>query len=226
MATVTEPDNGSNDSRLIIALILICTCIELVLQFADWNFLNAPRLRQTAYEFGGFWPGLLGNWRPNYQGQPVAMFVTYGFLHGGLSHLIVNMITLWSLGMAVMSRVGAWRTSGLYCASLLGGAVGYTLLSPGLSPMVGASGALFGLAGGLLAWSYVDRFTYGQGLWPIAQAMVALIVLNLVLWWAMNGNLAWETHLGGFIAGWIAAIIIDPRPQQTEPDKATSPHKK
>jgi membrane associated rhomboid family serine protease len=35
--------------------------------------------------------------------------------------------------------------------------------------------------------------------------------LNIVLWWAMDGQLAWETHLGGFITGWIAAMLIDPR---------------
>jgi len=214
MAALTEPNSGSRDSRFIVLLICICITIECVLQLADWNILDTPRLRQSAYEYGGFWPGLLGNWLPNFRGQPTTMFFTYGFLHGGIGHLLINMVTLWSLGMAVMSRVGNWRFTGLYCASLLGGAVGYALLSPGLQPMVGASGALFGLAGGLLAWSYVDRFTYGQGLWPIAQAMVALIALNLVLWWAMDGNLAWETHLGGFIAGWIGAIIIDPRPQQ------------
>ncbi|MDC1399675.1 rhomboid family intramembrane serine protease [Yoonia sp.] len=83
--------------------------------------------------------------------------------------------------------------------------------------MVGASGALFGLIGGLLAWTYVDRFTYNEGLWPIARAVLILVALNLVLWWAMDGQLAWQTHLGGFIAGWVVALLIDPRAQDLEP---------
>lgn len=179
---------------------------------ADLGVLGPARLRLVAYENGGFWPGLLEDWQPNYPAQPYLMFLTYSFLHTGVVHLIVNMLTLWSLGTAVTARVGLRGFALLYTLSILGGAVGYALLATGLRPMVGASGALFGLAGGLLAWMYVDRFTYRQGLLPVVQAVVLLIVLNLVLWWAMGGQLAWETHLGGFITGWIAALLIDPRP--------------
>jgi membrane associated rhomboid family serine protease len=78
--------------------------------------------------------------------------------------------------------------------------------------MVGASGALFGLAGALLAWAYVDRFTARIGLWPVAQVAMFLIAMNVALYWALDGQLAWQTHLGGFMTGWILALLIDPRP--------------
>lgn len=186
--------------------------VEITLKLGDLGLLGSSRIRQTVYENAGFWPGLLGNWIPNYQGQAVMMFVTYGFLHGGMIHLAVNMMTLWSLGSVVIKRVGTRGFILLYAGALIGGAIGYSLLAPGFRPMVGASGALFGLAGGLLAWQYVDRYTFKQGLWPIAQATVLLIGFNLVLWWAMEGQLAWETHLGGFVTGWLCATLIDPRP--------------
>lgn len=204
-------------ARALSLLIAICVVIELALVCGDWGLIPLSRARMLAYEYGGFWPGLLGNWAPNYPLQPWLMFLTYGFLHGGLAHLAVNMLTLWSLGRAVQDRVGTPGLLALYGVSILGGAVGYMLLASGLRPMVGASGALFGLAGGLLAWMYVDRFTHHEGLLPVLQAVVMLIVLNLVLWWAMEGQLAWETHLGGFIAGWIAALLIDPRPGEKGP---------
>ncbi|MEM9435408.1 MAG: rhomboid family intramembrane serine protease [Pseudomonadota bacterium] len=185
--------------------------VEAVLQLSDFGLLPG-RLRRIAYDSGGFWPGLLrSGWRPNYPAQPWTMFVTYGFLHGGASHLIVNMLTLWSLGVGVIERVGARGLLLLYLAALLGGGLGFGLLAATLQPMVGASGALFGLVGGLLAWAYVDRFTARLGLWPVARAVGFLVVLNLVLWWVMDGQLAWETHLGGFVTGWIAALLIDPR---------------
>ncbi|WVX51411.1 hypothetical protein ROLI_045130 (plasmid) [Roseobacter fucihabitans] len=199
------------DARVLIALILLCCGLEITLTLADFGLLGHERLRGMTYEYGGFWPGLLTGWTPNYTGQPYAMFLTYGFLHGGLAHLVVNMITLWSLGIAVIDRVGVRGFAILYLVSIFGGAAGYALLASGLQPMVGASGALFGLAGGLLAWMYVDRFTFRQGLLPVAQAIGFLVALNLVLWWAMSGQLAWQTHLGGFIAGWIAALLVDPR---------------
>ena len=214
MAAVTRHGSSIN---FIWGLIALCVAIELALTLSDYGFLADGRLRQLTYEYGGFWPGLLGNWLPNYPVQPWSMFITYGFLHSGPSHLIVNMITLWSLGRGVIARVGSWRFVLLYLATLLGGAAGFALLAPGLRPMVGASGALFGLIGGLLAWAYVDRFTYNEGLWPIARAVLILVALNLVLWWAMDGQLAWQTHLGGFIAGWVVALLIDPRAQDLEP---------
>ena len=92
----------------------------------------------------------------------------------------------------------------------MGGAAGYALLSDSFSPMVGASGALFGLAGAILAWDYVDRFALQDRLWPVARAVALLIALNVALYFAMGGMLAWEAHLGGFVAGWIAALLIDP----------------
>jgi membrane associated rhomboid family serine protease len=139
------------------------------------------------------------------------MFFTYGFLHGGPVHLAVNMVTLWSLGHAVLDRVGPWGFAGLYGASLIGGAAGFGLIAETFRPMVGASGALFGLAGGLLAWNYVDRFTFREGLWPVARLVLFLVAMNVAMWWALDGQLAWETHLGGFLVGWIAALLIDPR---------------
>lgn len=209
MAPVTHAGRA-----ILIIFIGLCTAIEFLLILADFGLIGPRRLRILFYEYAGYWPGLLNNWSPNYTAQHILMFFTYGFVHSGLMHLTVNMITLWSLGQGVIARVGARGFVLLYGLSIMGGAVGYALLSDGVRPMVGASGALFGLAGGLLAWMYVDRFTRAEGLLPVLQAVVMLILLNLVLWWAMDGQLAWETHLGGFVAGWILALLIDPRPRE------------
>ncbi|SMD03005.1 rhomboid family intramembrane serine protease [Primorskyibacter flagellatus] len=194
----------------LVAIIVLCCGVEATLQIADWLDLG-PRLRATAYENGGFWAGLLRNWQPNYAAQPYTMFLTYGFLHGGLIHLAVNMVTLWSLGREVIARVGNWGCALLYFGAMIGGGAGFAALATGPAPMVGASGALFGLAGGLLAWAYVDRYTLQETLWPVLRAAAMLVTLNLVLWWAMDGQLAWQTHLGGFLIGWVLALLIDPR---------------
>lgn len=197
----------------VLALAGVCTLVELVLQAGDFGAFGIPRFRQAIYEYGGFWPGLLGNWRPNFPLQPWAMFLTYAFLHSGFFHLLVNMIMLVSLGPPVQERVGAYKFVLLYAVSALGGAVSFALLSDSYRPMVGASGALFGLTGALLAWEYIDRFTLRERLWPVLRAILFLAVLNVVLYFAMNRLLAWEAHLGGFVAGWIAAMLVDPRGQ-------------
>ncbi len=196
---------------ILLVLIAISVMVELILQGADWRLWGMPQWRSLAYQNGGFWIGLLQNWRPNYAYQPYAMFLTYGFLHGGLAHLVVNMVTLAGLGVIAVRRIGSTRFLLLYAMSAIGGAMGFALLSTAVQPMVGASGALFGLAGALIAWEYVDRFTAEKRLWPVVRTVIWLIALNLILWWAMDGQLAWETHLGGFLTGWVTAFTIDPR---------------
>ena len=166
---------------------------------------------------GALWP--LGD---NPAGAPFRpwQIVSYGFLHGGLAHLLVNMITLWSLGRAVLERVHVRGFLLVYLGAQIGGGAVFALVAHPFPPMVGASGALFGLAGALLAWNYVDRYTYREGLWPVATAAFWLVVLNLLLWWAMDGQLAWETHLGGFLAGWVMALLADPRPREEISEEA------
>lgn len=206
----------------LYTLIALCTGIELVLQLSDLGALPSDRMRQSAYEYGGFWPGLLGNWRPNYAAQPYMMFLSYALLHGGLMHLVVNMLTLHSLGRMVLERVRNRGFILLYLAATLGGALCFGLLARTTQPMVGASGALFGLLGGILAWNYVDRFTAQRRLWPVWRVVLGLVALNLVLWWAMDGLLAWQTHLGGFAGGWVAALLIDPRSHHDPPSEEAS----
>lgn len=200
----------------ILLVIAACVLLEGILVLGDTGGIPIPRLRETAYEYAGFWPGLLGSWSPNFTLQPYTMFLSYAFFHSGPIHLIVNMVTLYSLGLAVHARVGTSGFFLLYGAAVLGGALGFGVLADTLRPMVGASGGLFGLAGGILAWNYVDRFSAAKRLWPVARAVAGLLALNLVMWWLMDGLLAWQTHLGGFVAGWIAALLVDPRGRATD----------
>ena len=190
-------------------IVALCTVIELTLQLADYGVLDFPRLRQIAYWYGGFWPGLLDDWRPNYPGQPVLMFLTYGFLHSGFVHLVVNMSGLAILGVMVTERVGEFRFTVIYAVSILGGGIGYAFLASGLVPMVGASGALFGLVGAVVTWGTVDRIEFQESLSPVWRFIAIFVALNLITWWAMGGHLAWQTHLGGFLAGGAAGFFLD-----------------
>ncbi len=194
-------------------ILAICVFIEAMAQLSDHDLIAVRYFRQGVYYYGGFWPGLLGDWRPNYPAQPALMFLTYGFLHLSASHLFVNMCLLIILGSMVSERAGQWRYAAIYMISLLGGAVGFGFLTSGLVPMVGASGALFGLAGAVVAWEYIDRRREAEPLAPLAFFIAFFIALNVLHWWVMNGQLAWQTHMGGFLAGFAAAMYFGrPRP--------------
>lgn len=193
-------------------IIALCCGVEICLQVVARADL-VPQIRATAFENGAFWAGLLWRWQPNYAVQPYTMFLSYGFLHGGILHLSVNMITLWSLSLGVLDRVRVRGFATLYFGTMVGGGAAYSVLTTTPAPMVGASGALFGLAGALLAWSYVDRFRRNDRLWPVVRTLGILILLNVAMWWALEGQVAWQAHLGGFLTGWVLALLIDPRPR-------------
>lgn len=184
--------------------LLACLSIvpELVLTGADLGIWGDRGWRLAAYQYGGFWSGLLIDWRPNYPMQSIVMFVTYGFLHGGVLHLFFNVMALLSLGPVLAARLGEWWFLGLYATSQLIGALVFAGVGPVDAPMIGASGALFGLAGAWLADRHARRARLGMSTWPTIRVVLWLVAINAALWWALAGSLAWETHLGGFIAGW------------------------
>jgi len=204
------PGPAPEARRLVAALVLVCAAIEAALLLGDLGWLGPPRLRGMVYEYGAFWPGLLRDWQANYPGQPAAMFFTYAFLHGGPLHLVVNMITLWSLSELVTARLGAWRFAVLYFVTAVAGAAVFAFLSTANTPMVGASGALFGLAGALLSWMWDDQPTLAEALRFAGRAVLLLLAINVALHFLLAGQLAWQTHLGGFLAGWILALVLDP----------------
>jgi membrane associated rhomboid family serine protease len=202
ISPLSDDRGGARWLRLfLLGLVILCSGIELALQLSDRGLLLPLGLRAFAYDNAAFWPPLLRGWQPNYALQPWTMFFSYAVLHGGAWHLIFNMLTLWSLGLAVEREDGPWGVVGLLVAGSLGGAAAQGLLSAAPNPMVGLSGALFGLVGGLV-WNRLRDARAGLvptgAVWRIVLVLVAI---NLVMWWALDGRLAWQAHLGGTLAG-------------------------
>ncbi|WP_116132943.1 rhomboid family intramembrane serine protease [Tropicimonas sp. IMCC34043] len=196
-------------NAILSALIVTCIAIEAALSLSDFGLLPWPRLRYVFYEYGAFWPGLLQNWRPAFPWQPWTMFLTYGFLHGGLLHLAFNMITLRSLGRVVIARIGALGFVAIYVTSMICGAGVYGMLAADNVPMVGASGALFGLAGALVGWAWTAQSDTMASIRATWQLIAFLIGINLVMYFSFSTGVAWQTHLGGFVVGWAVALLLD-----------------
>lgn len=194
---------------VVLCLVLICCLIELTLEAADAGLVGSKLWRSLAYQYGAFWEGLLYNWRPNYGGQPALMFLSYAFLHADIWHMSGNMLALLVLARLVLARTGQGGFLVIYGVSALGGALVFALLAQTAAPMVGASGALFGLAGGWQYWEWRDLRQAGLPMAPIWRVCWALILLNGLLWVLNDGALAWQTHLGGFVFGWGAAMVLN-----------------
>lgn len=192
-------------------IFLACLVPEAWLTGADLGLWSDPRARQRAIENFGFWAGLLHGWQPNYSGQVLVMFVSYGFLHANFLHFAVNMFTLFSFGDPIARLCGWARFLLIYAILLLAGAAGFALWPGSFAPMIGASGALFGLVGLILAWDFADRSAASLPIGPTLRNIAQLAILNVIFWWAMNGQLAWQTHLGGFLGGWLLARVFPAR---------------
>jgi membrane associated rhomboid family serine protease len=137
------------------------------------------------------------------------------FLHGGLMHLLGNMLYLWIFGDNVESSMGHGRFIVFYVVCGIAAAFGQALLHPSSGiPMIGASGAISGVLGaytllyphahvlvfipfGLLSQMVSLPALWVLGFWFIFQ------VLNSVLMTAEQGGVAFFAHASGFIAGMV-----------------------
>ncbi|WP_339933052.1 rhomboid family intramembrane serine protease [uncultured Brevundimonas sp.] len=151
--------------------------------------------------------------------------VTHMVAHLGVVHMLLNASVLLPLTPLAMVRLGAtpmgWlRFIGLFVGSGLAGAALYLALNPAGLPMVGASGAIFGL------WGAVGRIRADGSMAPLRSRRVRdevlqVLLLNLVVYGLVFiltqiedggfGGIAWEAHIGGFLFGLLVMPWLAPR---------------
>jgi membrane associated rhomboid family serine protease len=125
--------------------------------------------------------------------------VTSAFLHGNILHLGMNMLVLWLIGPPLEDYLGHSRYALLYLVSGLAGAAGALVWSP-LSPVVGASGAIWGIMGAALILEWRKIYVFG------GQAM-GLVVFNLVFTFLIPG-ISIGGHIGGLVGGGLVALAF------------------
>ncbi len=194
---------------LILLLAATCILVELALVGAERGVWGSTRWRVLAYLNGGFWAGLVrAGWEGNFALQPITMFFSHPLLHAGFAHLATNVIALLALGAAVRMRAGQTGLAVVLLAACLGGGAAFAAVGPLGQPMVGVSAGLFGLAAALMVWQARASRKAGRRMWDMVGLATGLMLANLVSAWAVNWQLAWEAHVGGFVAGGLAAMAI------------------
>jgi len=206
----TPPSALQRHAPVLLWIVGTCAFLEAAFTLLGLPLFGLGRLRNTAMIYGAFWPGLLNGWTPAFKGQHVTMFVTYAFLHGSFLHMLFNMLILLHLGRETVLRLGQGGFLLLFVLSSIGGAAIYALLAPGDAPMLGASGAVFGLFGATMFWDMQRRRAVGASLGPVGRLLLGLIVMNVLLYFMVAGMLAWQAHLGGFVTGFALAALITP----------------
>lgn len=130
--------------------------------------------------------------------------VTSGFLHLGLAHLAMNMIALWVIGRDLEQLLGRVRFTAVYLLSLLGGSAAVFLLGEASRPVAGASGAVYGLMGGIAIAALRLKVSL--------QPVLVVIALNVAITLFIPG-ISILGHFGGLLFGVAstAALVYAPR---------------
>jgi rhomboid protease GluP len=131
------------------------------------------------------------------------------FLHAGFAHLALNMLSLYFLGSFIEGAFGRGRFLALYLLSGISGGLAYLYFGAFDGAAVGASGAIFGLLGGVLGYS-LRRGTFS---WqnPLIRQLLILLALNLYLGFSI-ANISNTAHIGGLLGGvafgWLVAPTV------------------
>ncbi len=169
--------------------IPIVTILILILNILGYIYELKIGENKAAYDFA-MYQGALEN------GEYLRA-VTSAFIHYGIYHLACNMICLLSYGFDLENRIGSLKYILVYIAGMIGSAL-LVNFAGGMSLHAGASGAIWGLMTATLVYNL------RHGLSP-ANAFRG-IILNLV--YSFSAGVSWQGHIGGGVAGLIAAFAL------------------
>src|SRR3984885_2257809 len=148
--------------------------------------------------------------------------VTYMILHGGLMHIAFNMWCLWELGALCESLYGRWTYAAIYLLTGVAGGVASVGWNPGVLS-VGASGAIFGLAGALIASFYLGEFSLANvAIEGTLRSLLFFVGFNVLFGFMISG-VDNACHAGGLVSGlivgaWVARVA----PQHGRPFRRVS----
>jgi len=175
---------------LIAVNVAVFAAIRLLQADAGWHAIDSFGFIPQRYS-GGMPADAAAIYTP----------ITYQFLHGDWVHLAVNMVSLAAFGAGLERRVGGGSMFSVYLlCGVLAAAAHFAIYPASSDPVIGASGAISGLMGGVLR---LMRDARGGGLFGLAIVWaVSMIAFGII---GMPGDggtqIAWVAHLGGFVAG-------------------------
>ncbi len=152
---------------------------------------------------------------------------TYQFLHGGLFHLLFNMLAVWMFGCDLERRWGSSFFLRYYFISVIGGGILNTIFVPGqMGPSIGASAGVYGI---LLAYGliYPNRIVYFYFLFPIKMKYFVWIIGAIALYSSITAGqsgIAHLAHLGGMFFGYIYLRGFNPWERFEELSRPPPPH--
>ncbi len=174
----------------VLAIIVICFLVYITTEAARMMGHNLVPLLglSTAYFLAQPWT-----------------IVTNLFVHGGIWHLVFNMLTLYFFGTFLIRLIGIRDFLIIYFGGGILGNIFFMLLGPSYVIVIGASGAIFALGGALAVLTpklrvYIFPIPAPMPLW--VAVLISFVILSFM------PGIAWQGHLGGLVFGLIAGLVL------------------
>lgn len=220
------------------AFLILVHVVRLGMSAAadEWTLLAFAFIPARYAEGGAMLPG----------GEAARLWslISYAFLHADFLHLFVNVIWMASFGGALARRFGTMRFLMLAAAAAVAGAALHYVLHPReLTLVIGASGAVSGMMAAAARFAFAPGGPLSRGASPRsfsvpAEPLTAIFTNRrtlafVLVWFAVNllfgltggviagvdGPIAWEAHIGGFLAGLLLFPLLDPVGRDAGPEE-------
>ncbi len=223
MFPIGDENRGARGLPVFTVLFVIINVLVFIYQ----ETLALPDLHDFIMRYGAI-PAEIE------RGQDYYTLLTSMFVHGGFGHIGGNMLFLWIFGDNIERRFGHILFVLFYLGCGLAASAAHILTNAGsLIPTVGASGAISGVMGAyillyplnrvrVVIWYWgvmaVPAFIF-LGIWFLTQFVSGVAALNVET--AQSSGIAFWAHIGGFVAGVVAAIVLgairpEPATQEVE----------
>ena len=187
--------------------ILVITAIEISL------LVLGPSYKQSAIFYFSFAPlDLTRPYNEVFFFQKYLMFISYGFIHSNVIHLLINVIALFLLGKILRSLGKDNLTFLILFLSILGGATFYYLFKPNSPvPLIGANCASFGLLAFVLSEELIKRLRRKRSVTQMVYVLLIFIFAHILYFYAFSAimpvSIIWQGHLGAFLVGAAVALV-------------------
>ncbi|MBI5331480.1 MAG: rhomboid family intramembrane serine protease [Betaproteobacteria bacterium] len=202
-------DKTARAPWVVAALLLANLLVYLALGMsgAGWVTADPARLIENGSNFAPY----------TLDGEPWRLF-TAMFLHGGLLHLLVNLYTLYDLGRLAEKLFGRLGFLALYLLAGLAGGIASVWWNPWVNS-VGASGAIFGVMGGLLVYLLDQRNGVPASVMKPHAISILAMTGYTVAYGLTHDHIDNAAHIGGFLAGMVCGLCLGHplRARQTRP---------
>jgi membrane associated rhomboid family serine protease len=220
----------------VLALVALLVAIYLVVEYVLSDQQANDILTLFAFSPARY-ADIVPRWLPAWWGPQLWTFVTYALFHANDSHLNFNLVWLLAFGPPIARRFGAMRFMVFCAATAAAGAAAHLATHLGeLAPMIGASAAISGTMAAAMRFVFQRGGPLGllgrgeQESYHVPAAPLATmlrdprILVFLAVWFGVNivfgmgavampgteGIVAWEAHIGGFLAGLLGFPLFDP----------------